>query len=234
MSIITENFEVHEILNPKIWTENNVLKPDVKQALLKIIEEFKSNLLIPLDIVDARIVGSNASFNYTQYSDIDLHLIANFSQLDDSTEILKALYNSERSNFNKSYDIKVKGIDVEIYVEDLMDGNISNGIYSIFNDCWIKFPVRLNIPDETIDISEAVNKWEQNIRKNILNSNSEQLNKLLNNLYIMRKNSLEIDGEYGAGNQIFKEIRNRGLLDEMKDKIRELRSQELTLEHLGW
>lgn len=231
---IIESFEVHDILNPKIWDDNNKLKFDVKQALMKIIEEFKSNLIIPLDIIDARIVGSNASFNYTQYSDIDLHLVSNFSQLEDNTELLKALYNSERSNFNKSYNIKIKGIDVEIYVEDVLDANISNGIYSIFNDCWIKFPVRLEIPNETIDITDSVRKWEQNIKKNILNGNSSSLYKLLNNIYIMRKNSLEIDGEYGAGNQIFKEIRNRGLLDEMKDKIKELRSQELTLEHLGW
>ena len=54
---------------------------------------------------------------------------------------------------------------------------------------------------------------------------------MIDKLYIIRKEGLDTEGEYGPSNQLFKEIRNAGLLDNLKDAYRKEISKELTLEH---
>ena len=39
--------------------------------------------------VDILIVGSIASFNWSKYSDIDLHIITDFKAINDNTELVK-------------------------------------------------------------------------------------------------------------------------------------------------
>ena len=39
---------------------------------------------------------SNASFNYTDSSDLDVHVVTNFDTMDASHEILMSLYNSSK------------------------------------------------------------------------------------------------------------------------------------------
>lgn len=48
----------------------------------------------------------------------------------------------------------------------------------------------------------------------------------------MRKNSIAVDGEFGEGNLLFKELRNLGYKSKLKDKYRELTANDLTLESL--
>ena len=66
----------HDKLNPDLW-ENNRLKPEVRLALFKIAREFIKFINVEdIKLTDITVSGSNASFNYTPVSDIDLHLIA--------------------------------------------------------------------------------------------------------------------------------------------------------------
>lgn len=228
IDILVEAIEIHNELNPKIW-DGDKLDPDVKSKILEIVEEFKEYVEIPMEVVDVHILGSNASYNYTQYSDLDVHIVVNFEMMGDCTEILQAYYDTERSSFNDKYDISIHGVNVEMYVEDVKANTVSNGIYSVYKDEWIKYPQRLDkIPD--IDLDPELSETIANIRE-ILNGNDlDAVKDLINELYLMRKNSLATDGEYGKGNQIFKEIRNQGLLDELKDEMYKLTSQELSLE----
>lgn len=227
--VLNEKFEKHNTLNPKLWANNRLL-PEVKEKIIEIIDQFLQTIEIDIKILDARIVGSQASFNYTKDSDLDIHLITNFELMDASEEILTLLYNALKTKFNKDYEIQIRGIDVELYVEDMKSAAISNGMYSIYEDRWIKFPKKLdNIPD--IDISDEFNDWSENIRKAINEANPDQLEEMIDKLYIIRKDGLDTEGEYGPSNQLFKEIRNAGLLDNLKDAYRRGISKELTLEH---
>lgn len=229
--ILNEKIEIHKKLNPLIWQEDNSLLPEVRESLFNVIEEFKKYCDIPLNIIDAFIVGSNASFNYTSYSDIDLHIIVNFELFNSSKEVLLALFNAEKSSFNKEYAIKIHDIDVELYVEDVNTSAVSNGIYSLFQDKWIKFPKKIEVVKE-VDIDEPSNKWSSYIESILDKDNIDLIDNAINTLYMIRKNSINVDGEYGAGNQLFKEIRNRGLLNKLKDKRVELLSKTLSLESL--
>ena len=230
--VLTEKFEIHDTLNPKIWTFDNKLHDDVKLKIVEIIDQFVSTLDgIPLNIVDVHIVGSNASYNYTEYSDLDLHIISNFEVVDAPKELLQLLYNTVKTRFNKDYDISIRGIDVEVYVEDINSTTLSNGIFSLYQDRWLKFPQPLtDVPD--VDISDEFDSWKAKIN-NILNSeNSDSIEQAINDIYLVRKNSLDTEGEYGKGNLVFKELRNVGLLDKLKDSYKSSRSKELSLEHL--
>lgn len=150
-----------------------------------------------------------------------------------SKEILTAYFNSEKSKFNSTYDISIKQHPVEIYVEDINSSVLSNGIYSLIQDKWIKKPVKYAVPQ--YDLSTQLRKFDELITKALLNTSIEDIECLINSIYMMRKNSLQVDGEYGQGNQLFKELRNRNYLDKLKERLLELKSENLTLEslHLG-
>lgn len=230
INILLENIEVHDELNPKIWN-NDKLDSEVRSKVLEIVNEFKEYIEIPMEIVDIHILGSNASYNYTQYSDLDVHIVVNFEMIGDCDELIQSYYNSERSSFNDKYDISVHGINVELYVEDIKTNTVSNGIYSVYRDEWIKYPMKLDhIPN--IDLEPELSETITNISKSLVSNDINKVKNCINELYLMRKNSLSIDGEYGKYNQIFKEIRNKGLLDELKDEMYKLTSQELSLESI--
>ena len=216
-------------LNPKLW-EDKKLKRDVREAIIDIVSEFMDNLIIPVEILDVRVVGSNASYNYTEHSDLDVHIISNLELVGSPTEIVQALYNSERSNFNRTHNIKIKGIDVELYVEDVNSSVTSNGIYSVIDDIWIKEPQMVKERSVKIDKKE-LRDLVNSVKSVLADGDSDDIKDCINMLYLMRKDSIAIDGEYGVGNLLFKEIRNRGLLSALKDKYNEMISDELTLEH---
>ena len=216
-------------LNPKLW-EDKKLKRDVREAIIDIVSEFMDNLIIPVEILDVRVVGSNASYNYTEQSDLDVHIISDLELVGSPTEIVQALYNSERSNFNRTHNIKIKGIDVELYVEDVNSSVTSNGIYSVIDDIWIKEPQMVKERSVKIDKKE-LRDLINSVKSVLADGDSDDIKDCINMLYLMRKDSIATDGEYGVGNLLFKEIRNRGLLSALKDKYNEMISDELTLEH---
>lgn len=216
-------------LNPKIW-EDKKLREDVRETIIDIVSEFMDNLIIPVEILDVRVVGSNASYNYTEHSDLDVHIISNLELVGSPTEIVQALYNSERSNFNRTHNIKIKGIEVELYVEDVNSAVTSNGIYSVIDDVWIKEPQIIKERYVKIDKNELQDLVDS-VQSVLDDGDSGDIKDCINMLYLMRKDSIATDGEYGVGNLLFKEIRNRGLLNALKDKYNGMISDELTLEH---
>ena len=59
---------------------------------------------------------------------------------------------------------------------------------------------------------------------------TDKIGKFIDDLYIMRQQSIQKDGEYSLGNLIFKEFRNRGYLDNLKKLNIDLTSKELSLD----
>ena len=225
---VLEDFQLHETLNPKLWKDNRLI-PEVRQKLLEISENFEQYVEIPMHIVDVVLVGSNASYNYTQYSDIDVHLIVNTDLTEDVPEDIQTLvFNLKKTSFNKEFDIKIKGIPVELYVEDLHSSVQSNGIYSIRRNKWVKEPQPITI--EKRDITQELNAWTERINAAITSKDYEQITNVLDALYLMRKNSISIEGEYGRGNEIFKTLRDKGLLSKLKDSMNRCISSNLSLE----
>lgn len=231
--IIEEKMEVHETLNPKLWDTNMNLLPDVREKILEIVEEFKETIkgMTEIDInpIDIYLLGSNASYNYTSHSDLDVHIVVNFLMIDDNVGLVQTLMNFSKADFNESYDVSIHGIDVELYVEDVTASTMSNGIYSVMTEQWIKKPEPIEVPE--LDIEADIDEWKDKVNKALDSKDPKQINDMIDSLYMLRKNGLLADGEYGKGNQIFKEIRNLGLLDDLKTEYAKLKSKELSLEN---
>ena len=228
---LEEVFETHDQLNPQLF-QDNYLKPEIRKQLLKIIDEFISYLKedsIPLDVIDYWLLGSNAAYNYSSKSDIDVHIIVNMEDLGVDPYILQVLYNYIKSDFNKKYDIEVKGHEVELYIEDVRSGAVTNGIYSLLKDKWVKEPIKTEYMYFDVTETDEYKEWLD--RYESLPEN--EIEQFINDLYLMRKESLATDGEWGIGNLIFKEFRNLGFLDSLKDRKYKHRSKELTLEELN-
>ena len=113
---INEAAEYHETLNPRIWTEDNQLRPEVSVALKKIVNFFVEQSEINIPVLDVYLVGSNASYNYSSHSDLDVHIITNYEDVDCNEEIVQLLYNMLKTKFNSDYEFSVHGVPVELYV----------------------------------------------------------------------------------------------------------------------
>jgi hypothetical protein len=216
----------HDELNPLLW-ENSKLKTEIRYKLLAIAHHFAKYLNVPkLNLRDITISGSNAAFGYSDKSDIDLHLVVDMPK--DQPE-LEELYLAKKNQFNTTYDIKVKGIDVELYVQDVQQTHHSAGIYSILNDHWISKPKHQppNIDDKEVK-SKARNysgKINFAMRSNDLNTAKETMADIRR----LRQAGLEKGGEYSIENLAFKLLRARGKIDKFMKHINKLQSAELSL-----
>ena len=153
-----------------------------------------------------------------------------------------------KNNINSSL-----GEDLQGNASNTSTGVKSNGIYSVMTGKWIKEPVQADIPDLDKEAFDKVfNEWEdkyfellkkigkteeETSEKEILTESNEDKSELISNfiedLYDLRKDSIATEGEYGIGNLVFKEFRNLGYLDNLKDLKNEERSKELSLENLN-
>lgn len=160
--MLTEEIKINDTLNPDLWDSDQELKEDVKEKLLDIVDAFLDALKeddIQIDMVDARVLGSNANYNYTDKSDIDLHIVVNFDNVPEP-KLTNLLLSAYKTIFNNKFDITIKGHEVEIYVEDENSPAKSNGVYSLYTG-WLKKPERMAIPEiDYEELDRQFDEWE--------------------------------------------------------------------------
>jgi predicted nucleotidyltransferase len=223
-----EDIEKHDELNPALF-ENNKLKPEVREKALEVADELLQMLQeagLTLKLKDIIITGSNASYNYTKDSDVDLHLVADTEGLDDPDGLYPILFNSFKSAFNKKYEINFYDVPVEVYIETADTAVVSNGIYSVQNDEWVQEPKNSAIPDiDTEAIDKELEPWIIRYEQLVKDAEAgaleteDPIDDYIADLYEMREKGLrgEKSSEYSNENLIFKEIRNLGYLDKLKE-----------------
>ena len=217
-------------LNQKFFN-GNVLREEVRQALLKIADKFKNELDLPFEPVDIYFTGSCANYNYNEYSDIDLHLVYDFEEAGVNAEILSNYLFSAKKVFNDKYDIKIKGYPVELGAENQAEPLVSSGVYSLVQNKWIKEPNNANTEIQEPDApfyQKIVNDIEEAIQSN----NSKIIGDMWKELAQLRKISLADEGEFGPGNTLFKMLRNKKYLERLKDAYYNSESDRLSLESL--
>ena len=217
----------HDKLNPKLWN-NFELKEEVKDKLEEITEAFIDYLEIPREaILDVRMTGSSANFNYTKYSDIDLHLIIDYEKVHEDCPLVDGYLWSKKAIFNNEHDISIYNIPVEVYCEDSNQEAISNGVYSLLNDEWIKKPEKIEPTTNDVAVESKFNELKEAIDKT---DDSEEAEKLLSKIYEMRKAGLQEVGELSTENLAFKKLRDAGMLERLKAMKKEKIDKELSLE----
>ena len=237
---LTEAIEKHDSLNSKLFTKDELLKGKVRDKMLEIVDTFLADLEeleVKIEVDDILFIGSNASYNYTKNSDIDLHILANTKAVDYPADLGAAIYSAYRSIFNKNLDITLYDIPLEIFVETEDSTRVSNGVYSIKKNKWVKKPVQEDIPEYDKEaLNKLVDEWEEKCKKLIDDIKADKLNdekkvvKLLEDIYEKLRKKGVAKGEYAIENLAFKELRNKGYLDQLKDYRNELTSKRLSLE----
>lgn len=225
-----EEEKTKDTLNQKFFN-GNILKDDVRTALLDIAEKFKEDLDLPFEPVDVYFTGSCANYNYNEYSDIDLHLVYDFENVGEAAEILSNYLFSAKKVFNDKYDIKIKGYPVEVGAENQAEPLVSSGVYSLVQNKWVKEPNNANTEIQEPDApfyQEVINDIEEAIQSN----NSRIIGDEWKELAQLRKLSLAKEGEFGPGNTLFKKLRNEKYLERLKDAYYNTESDRLSLESL--
>ena len=125
-----KSFEVNDTLEPEVWEDERLIA-EVREALLKIVNDFLIDLPFDLTPEDITLTGSLANYNWSKYSDIDLHIVLDFTTVDENADLVRELFSNLQTNWNTRHDIYMKGYEVEIYFQDSNEPHLSTGIYSI-------------------------------------------------------------------------------------------------------
>ena len=134
---IIKSFFSKDELNSKIWDENQKLRKEVREKLLQTANEFIDFIGVPLLIEDVIFTGSLANYNWSEYSDIDLHVVCDFIQFSDTElSLYEELFKVKKTIFNTNHDIKIFGYEVELYVQNASEAHFSSGVYSVLYDEW--------------------------------------------------------------------------------------------------
>lgn len=230
--LLSELFEARDVvtinkqLNPKIW-DGDQLKPEVAAKLVEIARAFEEFVGVDLDVVDYTVTGSNANYTWTEYSDLDLHLIISGTPTDEQRE----LFNAKKALWGEQHDITIKGLPVECYVQGEDEPHHSTGVYSLVKSKFLVTPKKIKPSVDDAAVEAKKDSTLHDIETALLSKDLEKLRTVKDKIVKMRKAGLERAGEWSTENLVFKILRNLGLIDEITDKIRELEDQELSLEH---
>ena len=214
-------------LNPSIWQDENNLQPEVKEQIAKIAQHFKQFVDVEFPVLDIVVTGGQTGKYYTEDSDLDIHLITNYNQIDCDQEIAE-LFNTKKTLYKKTYDIKIKGIEVELYVEDIEMPAVG-GAFSLVKNKWIRNPTQPNREIDKEKIENLSLKLSQKILKALSSNKLDTLKEVKRMIWQYRKLGLAKEGEFGTANLVFKTLRNSGILQRLVDKILELENQKLSL-----
>lgn len=219
-----KSFEVNDTLEPEVW-EDNKIKPEVREALLKIVKDFLIDLPFDLEVEDITLTGSLANYNWSRYSDVDLHILVDFKKVDDNQELVAQFFRNLQTNWNNTHDIYMSDYEVEIYFQDTNEPHMSTGIYSIQNDEWVTEPKPeaasidyANIEKKATDISDRITDIqrmldEEDEEEKVLDAIDRLKAKIRN----MRKTGLEGAGQFSVENLAFKVLRRSEELKRLSD-----------------
>jgi hypothetical protein len=237
---ILKSFMLQDKLNPDVWSlPKEQMLPNIRERLLDIANEFIEFLDVPVFVDDVVLTGSLSNYNWSKYSDFDLHLIIDFNQFPkDTIELYQKLFNLKKMLFNTNHDITIKNYEVELYAQDESEPHESTGVYSVLFDEWIKKPKKENIDINSKEIESKTKKWMEIIDDVIENAKDEELDdakalikKYKEKIKKFRQCGLEKGGEFSNENLVFKFLRRNGYIKKLYDFENKLMDKRLSLEN---
>lgn len=229
-NLVGNNIKFHSELNPKVW-QGDRMNQRIRYHLLKIAQLFIKSLNIDnIPLTDIYLTGSLASYNYTPYSDFDLHIVLDKSKLSCDPKLLDKMFKSAKNLWNEHYPITIKGYDVELYAQDANEPHTSNGVYSVLDNRWVEQPQRISPLLKNSAIKTKTLSLMYDIDSVIKDGDLKAAQKLKDKISKMRKNGLEKTGMYGVENLSFKVLRNQGYLDKLFEFIKNQITQRLSLD----
>lgn len=246
---LLKSFEPQNELNPKIWflpnekhmgdpdAQSYKMKPEVRERLLEIAYQFLEYVGIDLLVTDIVLTGSLSNYNWSKYSDFDIHIIINYNQFSSvNVELYKELFNLKKILFNKTHDIKLFGYETELYVEGEEDAHFSSGVYSLLYNKWQNKPEKEDVKIDKDTIKRKAKQWMEIIDGVIENIEDEDIDvakELIDNykekLRKFRTCGLEKNGEYSSENLVFKILRRNGYLEKLRGATQDILDKKLSM-----
>jgi hypothetical protein len=221
------NIGYHKQLNPAAW-DGDSLHRQVRLRLLTIAKIFVKYLEIPnFKVEDVVLTGSMSNYNWTKFSDFDLHIVTDYAALE-CDDIAEAFYKAKKRIWNDQHDITINGHEVEMYVEDSATPPVSQGIFSILNNQWVSKPT-FNPPKINDGaITAKASAIAQLIDKS-LGGDPDDLATVKDKIYKMRQAGLDANGEFSTENLAFKILRNQGYLDKLQKAQTQAQDRRLSI-----
>jgi len=226
-SIDLDNFELNDELNPEIWMSENKIRPEVAVKLVEIAKDFLKNIgLEDIDYEDITFTGSLANFNWSKYSDVDLHVLINFSDFDENVDLVREFFRAKSGLWNKDHDIRIRGFEVEIYGQDSEEPHISTGVYSLLKNEWLvkptKEPTDINyrcVENKAERLMDMIDQAGEIFYKEEYKESHRFGRKIKEKIKKFRKCGLERGGQFSEENIAFKILRRNGYLEKLSNIV---------------
>lgn len=218
---VLDSFQIKDTLNPDIWT-NDTLNPQVRTKLNKIAVDFFKKLNLPAEVKmkDIIFTGSLANYNWSKFSDIDIHIVLDFSQLEGGEQFKEDFFYAQKSLWNQEHDITIHNYPIELYVQDVKAKLTATAVYSVKNNKWILKPKRedfkvnksviKNKADKFIGTLKDIKKsYEQNDYQDVV----DKVELIKDKIKKYRTAGLEKGGEFSIENMVFKVLRRTPFMD---------------------
>jgi len=237
---LLKSFEPQTKLNTKVWQGSSgspKMKPEIRERLLQIVYEFIEFLDVDIVVTDIILTGSLSNYNWSKYSDFDLHIVANFQQYNQNqVELYEKLFNLKKMLFNQKHDITIKGYEVELYVQNETESHFSTGVYSVLFDEWSNVPKREKVSVDKELLKEKAKQWMniidnliETIKDDDVRTAKELVQKYKDKLKKFRSCGLEKDGEYSTENLVFKILRRNGYIGKLNDLSTKIIDKKLSM-----
>jgi predicted nucleotidyltransferase len=240
-SEIIKSFKPKKELNPKIWVKEGdsyVLNSEVREKLLETANIFIDSLDVDVIVTDIIMIGSIANYNWSKYSDIDLHIVVNYNQFNQNSEDLYVeFFDLKKIVFNQKHNISLYGYDVECFVQDEKTEAFSSGVYSILYDMWANKPKETNLKSIDFELlKERANQWMRiidGVVDNIDDENPDEIKNIVKKykekLKKFRSCGLEKNGEMSFENLVFKLLRRSGYIEKLYNVPTEIIDKKLSM-----
>ena len=218
------SFNVKSQLNPSVWVDF-YMRDKIRNKLNLIANDFIDSIDIKgLKIKDITLTGSLANFNWSKYSDFDLHIIVDFSKVNDDVELVKEYFNTQKNLWNETHGIFIYCFEVEVYVQDENEPHSSSGVFSVKNDEWIVKPEKQNpvldtklITNKTMGFIDEIKRVLSDLSTGAYDDVIKKYNSLNKRLKKMRANGLDREGEYSYENIVYKALRRSNYIPKLRD-----------------
>jgi len=221
----------NDTLHPKFWN-NDEFREDISRPILKIVDDFISDdeHIKPEMVEDVQLTGSLANFNYSDHSDLDVHILLDFANINKDESIVKRALDGKRFIWNLRHDIEFNNHEVELYFQDIHEPHVASGLFSLQDNRWIKKPVHdppeidhRDVQKKAFEFKKELDLLEEAL-DNISDAKefaliNKRAKKLKDKIMRMRQQGLTDKGEFSVENLAFKTLRNDETISKLNDLI---------------
>ena len=205
-------YQSKSTLNPDIW-QGDRLVPGLRKRFLTIAQSFIDFLDVSVTVKDIILIGSNANYNWTEHSDIDLHVVIDYTAFKADPIIMNNYMMAKKSLWNLEYPLTYKGMSIELFAQDHSQPlHTTVGVFSLIKNKWLNKPSAEMISVDDDLIHKKVKPFQIEIDN--LSADDPNILTYIKNLSMrlkrMRQTGLDAAGEYSIENLAYKELRNTG------------------------